>query len=79
MNFQVGQTVQAHPKTNKAKQRVNQGLGKSVVIVDYVEKCQAFKNEPAYMIAPKGQPTKDSIHSRWVKVQGDQDFRLAEF
>lgn len=71
----IGSILKINPLTHKAKNRINEGLGKLVVVVAETEECQCLGNVPAIMIAPQGEGII-SEHSRWIKPEGDKDFLI---
>jgi hypothetical protein len=70
----INEVVKINSLTLKGKNKINEGLGKMVVIVSEDDKYPAFNNEPAYMIAPQEDPTCDSKNSIWIRQNNDKDF-----
>lgn len=74
----IGSLIKINPLTMKGKNRINEGLGNLVIIINKIDRCQALDNKPAYLIAPQSDPTGLSKHSRWIKIDNDKDFSIVE-
>ena len=63
-------------KTQKAKNRIREGLTNNIVILQKSDSVIAFGGESGFLIAPAHEPTVDSRHSRWIRAKNDKDFSL---
>ena len=60
------------PKTRKGQNKINEGLGNNVVVIQKNHPS----NPPAVLVAPSNEPTMKSRFIRWIKLTDDQDFEI---
>lgn len=70
--MQAGDTIKIKSVSRKGFNKINEGLGDSVVILMFNHPS----NPPAILVAPNSSPTMQAEKIRWIKLDNDPDFEI---
>lgn len=71
--MKVGTKLTLLAKSRKGKNKIHEGLGDTVIVLQQSHPA----NAPAVLVAPAGEPTMASKFIRWIRLGGeDPDFDL---
>jgi len=67
-SFNINDLIHIEGISRKGKNRINEGLGSQVIIINIISDRIA--------IAPENNPNWSSDHARWIKKVHDPDFKI---